>query len=98
MDRKPAPKIAHKELMKAMASASSSGAVVRPSGIPRDGEHGGRISNSTARALVLRNGRTGAMGTGELVAMTRLSGREKLELLAGEQLWECALGHFSDRL
>ena len=37
----------------------------------------------TARALVLRNGKYGAMGTGEIVLATRMSGREKLELLAG---------------
>lgn len=38
---------------------------------------------STTRALVLRNGRHGARGTGELMAVTKLSGREKLDLLAG---------------
>jgi hypothetical protein len=39
---------------------------------------------TTLRALVLRNGKHGAMGTGE-VAMSRIrmSGREKLDLLAG---------------
>ena len=37
----------------------------------------------TARALVLRNGKHGAMGTGEMVLATRMSGREKLDLLAG---------------
>lgn len=38
---------------------------------------------STARALVLRNGKHGARGTGELMAVAKLSGREKLDLLAG---------------
>ena len=38
----------------------------------------------TARALVLRNGKYGAMGTGEVVLASRMSGREKLDLLAGE--------------
>ncbi len=37
----------------------------------------------TARALVLRNGKYGAMGTGEVVLATKMSGREKLDLLAG---------------
>lgn len=37
----------------------------------------------TARALVLRNGKHGAMGTGEVVLASRMSGREKLDLLAG---------------
>ena len=37
----------------------------------------------TARALILRNGKHGAMGTGEVVLATRMSGREKLDLLAG---------------
>lgn len=36
----------------------------------------------TARALVLRNGKYGARGTGELMAMGRMSGREKLDLLS----------------
>ncbi|KAI0645959.1 hypothetical protein C8Q79DRAFT_967138 [Trametes meyenii] len=36
----------------------------------------------TARALVLRNGKYGAMGTGEVVLASRMSGREKLDLLA----------------
>lgn len=37
----------------------------------------------TARALVLRNGKHGAMGTGEVMLASKMSGREKLELLAG---------------
>ncbi|KAJ7902148.1 hypothetical protein B0H14DRAFT_1271645 [Mycena olivaceomarginata] len=37
---------------------------------------------TTARALVLRNGKHGARGTGELVLVTKLLGREKLDLLA----------------
>ncbi|PCH43414.1 hypothetical protein WOLCODRAFT_138330 [Wolfiporia cocos MD-104 SS10] len=36
----------------------------------------------TARALVLRNGKYGAWGTGELVLVGKMSGREKLDLLA----------------
>ncbi|KZT72233.1 hypothetical protein DAEQUDRAFT_723437 [Daedalea quercina L-15889] len=36
----------------------------------------------TARALVLRNGKYGSQGTGELVHMGKMSGREKLDLLA----------------
>ncbi|KAJ3834621.1 hypothetical protein EV361DRAFT_808140 [Lentinula raphanica] len=37
---------------------------------------------TTERALVLRNGKYGARGTGELILMTKLTGREKLDLLA----------------
>ncbi|TFY60551.1 hypothetical protein EVJ58_g5078 [Rhodofomes roseus] len=36
----------------------------------------------TARALVLRNGKHGAQGTGEIILMGKMSGREKLDLLA----------------
>lgn len=38
---------------------------------------------TTARAMVLRNGKYGARGTGEMIHVSRLSGREKLDLLAG---------------
>ena len=38
------------------------------------------IPSSTLRALQLRNGKNGVFGTGEVM---RISGREKLELLAG---------------
>ncbi|VDC01651.1 unnamed protein product [Peniophora sp. CBMAI 1063] len=40
---------------------------------------------TTARALVLRNGKHGAMGAGELVLTKHIAGREKLDLL-GEDL------------
>lgn len=40
---------------------------------------------STERAMRLRNGKGGSFGTGELV---RISGREKLELIAGEFRYE----------
>ena len=39
---------------------------------------------TTTRALILRNGKYGARGTGELMPVTRITGREKLDLLAGE--------------
>ena len=39
---------------------------------------------STARALVLRNGKQGTMGTGELMSLRKPIGREKLELLGGK--------------
>ena len=42
---------------------------------------------TTARALILRNGKHGARGTGELMLVTKLSGREKLDLLAGKHSW-----------
>lgn len=39
---------------------------------------------TTVRALVLRNGKHGARGTGEVVmSRIKMSGREKLDLLAG---------------
>ncbi|KAF8502264.1 hypothetical protein F5888DRAFT_1800741 [Russula emetica] len=41
---------------------------------------------STARALVLRNGKQGAMGTGELMSLRKPIGREKLDLLAEDLL------------
>ena len=61
---------------------------------PRDIQvkHHGHLRNddghlpTTARALVLRNGKYGAMGTGELVLTKKISGREKLELLGGKRL------------
>lgn len=50
-------------------------------------QHGKRDQNglkpSTSRALVLRNGKYGARGTGELMLAGRITGREKLDLLAG---------------
>jgi len=39
---------------------------------------------TTTRALVLRNGKYGARGTGEIMLMTKMSGREKMDLLAGK--------------
>ena len=57
---------------------------------PRDvqiSHHGKRDQNglkpTTSRALVLRNGKCGARGTGEVMLAGRISGREKLDLLAG---------------
>lgn len=38
---------------------------------------------TTTRALVLRNGKHGARGTGEITLMGRMTGREKFDLLAG---------------
>lgn len=39
---------------------------------------------TTSRALVLRNGKHGSMGTGEIILASKMSGREKMDLLAGE--------------
>jgi hypothetical protein len=39
---------------------------------------------TTARALVLRNGKHGAMGAGELMLTRKMSGWEKLDLLGGK--------------
>lgn len=41
---------------------------------------------TTSRALVLRNGKYGARGTGEVMLMGKMSGREKFELLAGNHI------------
>lgn len=38
---------------------------------------------TTSRALILRNGKYGSQGTGEIALMSKISGREKLDLLAG---------------
>ena len=38
---------------------------------------------TTARALILRNGKHGAMGAGELISTKHIAGREKLDLLGG---------------
>ena len=38
---------------------------------------------TTSKALILRNGKYGSQGTGELMHMGKMSGREKLDLLAG---------------
>jgi hypothetical protein len=43
---------------------------------------------TTARALILRNGKHGARGTGEMMLVTKLLGREKLDLLAGKAVLE----------
>lgn len=43
------------------------------------------VLKSTQRAMQLRNGKGGSFGTGELV-LSKMSGREKLELLAGKAL------------
>ena len=56
---------------------------------PSEGKKGSAMRPSSSRALVLRNGKYGAMGTGELVSLRKkLSGREKLDLLAGTRdIW-----------
>ncbi|TFK44345.1 hypothetical protein BDQ12DRAFT_672818 [Crucibulum laeve] len=41
-----------------------------------------REKPTTARALVLRNGKHGARGTGEVMLISKICGREKLDLLA----------------
>lgn len=41
---------------------------------------------TTSRALILRNGKYGAMGEGQIALLPKLSGREKLDLLAGEDI------------
>lgn len=39
---------------------------------------------TTSRALVLRNGKYGTRGTGEVMLVGKMSGREKMDLLAGK--------------
>jgi len=38
---------------------------------------------TTTRALILRNGKHGINGAGEMMMVSKLTGREKLDLLAG---------------
>jgi len=68
---------------KELVPVGQRGVSVHKSSVKRD-ENGKRPT--TSRALVLRNGKHGAMGTGEVSAFGKLSGREKLDLLSGEQL------------
>ena len=44
---------------------------------------------TTSRALVLRNGKYGTRGTGEVILMKKMSGREKMDLLAGNSSNVC---------
>ncbi|OAX37405.1 hypothetical protein K503DRAFT_850462 [Rhizopogon vinicolor AM-OR11-026] len=58
-------------------------------------KHGGKrdengLKPSTSRALILRDGKYGARGTGELMLVSRMSGREKLDLLAEDLVNELA--------
>lgn len=66
----------------APTSASSSRDVVAVSS-PAKGKSRNE-KPTTERALTLRNGKYGSMGTGEVALLRKMSGREKLELLAGE--------------
>ena len=82
------PKQGHK---KATGPPSKSRELVRtgPKEVVVKTRHHGRkfdangLLPTTSRALVLRNGKQGAMGSGEMVLSQKISGREKLELLAG---------------
>jgi hypothetical protein len=58
-------------------------------------KHGGKrdengLKPTTSRALVLRNGKFGARGTGEVILSSKMSGREKLDLLAEDLVNEHA--------
>ncbi|KAG0698134.1 hypothetical protein DFH29DRAFT_991187 [Suillus ampliporus] len=58
-------------------------------------KHGGKrdengLKPTTSRALVLRNGKFGARGTGEVMLSSKMSGREKLDLLAEDLVNERA--------
>ncbi|KAF8904426.1 hypothetical protein CPB84DRAFT_1727744 [Gymnopilus junonius] len=54
---------------------------------PKEGKQEKAQKPTTERALVLRNGKYGARGTGELMLMSRMTGREKMDLLA-ENIFE----------
>lgn len=45
---------------------------------------------TTSKALVIRNGKYGAHGSGEVILASKMSGREKLDLLAGACCWMSA--------
>ncbi|KAG1731502.1 uncharacterized protein EDB91DRAFT_1058741 [Suillus paluster] len=58
-------------------------------------KHGGKrdengLKPTTSRAIVLRNGKFGARGTGEVMLSSKMSGREKLDLLAEDLVNERA--------
>lgn len=44
-------------------------------------------SNTTSKAIVLRHGRHGVWGEGQLASFKKLSGQEKLALRAGQWIW-----------
>jgi len=81
---------------KATAKAAASNAVIRtgPKEVSVHPSKQARRSQAekptTQRALVLRNGKHGAMGSGEVIAHSKITGREKLDLLA-EDLMKSAL-------
>ncbi len=82
------PKAPPKNRQKSVPSTSRELVPVGPREVFRSKHHGRERDENgnkplTARALVLRHGKHGAMGTGEVVLATRMSGREKLDLLAG---------------
>jgi hypothetical protein len=74
------------------SSAATAGAIIRTG--PKEvslhpSRHGKRQQMekpTTTRALVLRNGKHGAMGSGEIIASNKITGREKLDLLAGASI------------
>ena len=53
---------------------------------------------TTAQALILRRSKYGPVGEGEVVASTKISGREKLDLLAGVFTLSPGRAPFTDRL
>ncbi|KAG1746133.1 hypothetical protein EDB19DRAFT_1894277 [Suillus lakei] len=64
-------------------------------------KHGGKrdengLKPTTSRALVLRNGKFGARGTGEVMLSSKMSGREKLDLLAGELIADSQFNAYLD--
>ncbi|ESK96615.1 hypothetical protein Moror_6835 [Moniliophthora roreri MCA 2997] len=66
---------------------SASRAIVKKG--PQDVQKSGKRADGTSvvrptteRALILRNGKYGARGTGELILTSKMTGREKLDLLA----------------
>ncbi|CAA7261735.1 unnamed protein product [Cyclocybe aegerita] len=77
MPPKPKPKVStSKDLVATGPKEVFSNAATKP------GKRAPQEKATTTRALVLRNGKYGARGTGEVMLMSRMSGREKMDLLA----------------
>ncbi|KAF7305999.1 hypothetical protein HMN09_00754400 [Mycena chlorophos] len=97
--KKPAPKKAaappepeppKPSASKALVSVGKREVVVSGKNRSKRNEEGQKPT--TVKALVLRNGKYGARGTGEMMVVTRLLGREKLDLLVEDMINQKAAG------
>lgn len=86
------PKKAKLSDSRALVHTGPKEVVVKKNGTKRD-ENG--LLPSDNRALILRNGKYGSQGTGEIVLSSRPRGREKLDLLAGTLEYQSQL-HICD--